>query len=221
MTVTVSFWLFLVLLCLVLFFTLILLSGLDQGHRGYVVANTKVVPLLAPILKRHSNINELLTCTTEPVFQVMMSGGLVFTVPSKDIVITNIEPAKVIASLERKLQQGESLTVSELVTKTGYLPNFCSFLSKNPRVAIEETYKALKDAGFSVHILTGFMPGAEDKIALLASDAFVGWVLVFRRHLLAMPIPNDPRLITKKEHFLCLPKIMRTDSNLRSRFKGK
>lgn len=215
MAQTIPVWWLLISALVIVALVIVVGSMLDQGHRGYVVVSVDVVNILAPILKKHSNIIELVTCTTPPVYQVMMSTGLVITVPMDGAVIKNVEPATTLAVIEESLKPGELLSVNELFAQTGYLPNFCSLLSKNPKLAIEETCKALRGAGFSAHVLHGFMPGAEEKIALVASNAFSGWILVFRRHLLIMPIPDHPRFLTKNEGLISLPRVMRTDSRFR------
>jgi len=55
----------------------------------------------------------------------------------------------------------------------------------------------LKQAGFTATIRDDVMPEVGDKFVLLASNAFDGRVLAFRRHILAMGKPPNKRKLLK------------------------
>jgi hypothetical protein len=194
-------------------------SSLDQGHRCFVVTSTKVIQVLAPILQKHAGLTEIVTCRTPPVDQTMMTSGLVFMTPPQGRMVANVEPATTLALIQKSFPHDYQLSVDDLLTRMSYIPNACSVLSSDPLAAVQETREALLLAGFSAHILVGFMRGQEDEITLIASDAFIGWILVFRRHLIRMTPPGSPHLVTREERLLCLAKVIRTDIRIRAWFK--
>ena len=55
----------------------------------------------------------------------------------------------------------------------------------------------LKQAGFSADIKDNIMPEVGDKFVLLTSNAFDGWILAFRRHILVMGKPPNQRKLLK------------------------
>ena len=75
----------------------------------------------------------------------------------------------------------------------GLAPNALSVVVSDPKASAREAATMLKQAGFTADIKEDIMPEIGDKFVLLASNAFDGWVLAFRRHILAMGKPPNQR----------------------------
>lgn len=72
-------------------------------------------------------------------------------------------------------------------------PNGFSVVVEDPQQSGLKAADILEEAGFSTK--ADHMLGMEGKIFILESDAFEGWVLVFRKHILKMgKISNKRRL---------------------------
>lgn len=73
-----------------------------------------------------------------------------------------------------------------------------SVVVSDPKASARDAATILRQAGFSADIRYDVMPEVGDnKFVLLRSDAFNGWVLAFRRHILAMGSPPNQRKLLK------------------------
>lgn len=71
--------------------------------------------------------------------------------------------------------------------KKEFPPNAVSLVVSNPIESAEWTAGILVTAGFTAKVDKHYMPElGENKFILITSDAFDGWVLIFRRNFLAM-----------------------------------
>lgn len=72
-------------------------------------------------------------------------------------------------------------------------PNGLSLAVRNPLESAHLAALILKSFGFTAEAKE--MTGLERRLVVVTSNAFMGWSLVFRRHILAMgPPPNKRRL---------------------------
>ncbi|MEK9182324.1 MAG: hypothetical protein AAB781_01895 [Patescibacteria group bacterium] len=76
-------------------------------------------------------------------------------------------------------------------------PNGLSVVVSNPKDSALEAATILKQAGFTAIIKDDIMPEMGNKFVLLESNAFDGWVLVFRRHILVLGKPPNQRKISR------------------------
>lgn len=67
--------------------------------------------------------------------------------------------------------------------------NALSIVTRHPRASAREAAAMLHQQGFSATVMENVDPAVGNKLVLLISDAFEGWGLVFRRHLLRMGRP--------------------------------
>lgn len=74
-------------------------------------------------------------------------------------------------------------------------PNAISVVTADPMAAAKFAAKVLTHAGFSATIKENVLREVSDKFVLVASNAFEGWVLAFRRHALKMGKPPNKRRI--------------------------
>lgn len=76
-------------------------------------------------------------------------------------------------------------------------PNGLSVAVSNPKDSALKAADMLKQGGFTAIIRDDIMPELGNKFVLLESDAFDGWVLVFRRHVLVLGKSPNQRKISK------------------------
>ena len=73
-------------------------------------------------------------------------------------------------------------------------PNGLSMAVANPRESANEAVRILRDAGFTTTYRT--FEDLGDNLVVVGSNAFDGWSLVFRRHIVKMGQPPNERRIT-------------------------
>lgn len=95
------------------------------------------------------------------------------------------------------LNDGSTVLIwfEETVTREKLPPNGFSVVSKNPIRDADIAAEFLEQMGYSskVHLL---MPHKTNNIAIVESEAFLGWVLVFRLHSFKMGERPNLRRIT-------------------------
>jgi hypothetical protein len=73
----------------------------------------------------------------------------------------------------------------------GFARNAISVVVRDPRAAARQAAAMLEAAGFTATVIDDLVEPGGDKIAVVASDAFDGWILAVRRHILAMGKPPN------------------------------
>lgn len=72
-------------------------------------------------------------------------------------------------------------------------PNALSLVARRPLARAHAAAEELRNAGFTAEVHPDPGPASDSKLVVVSSDAFDGWVLVFRRHVLAMGSPQRVR----------------------------
>lgn len=135
----------------------------DKGHRIYGVPDERARQVVVSMLGELSHLQEQFTFDSGPTHQTLMWDG--FTVIN--YVDTNIKRDLGITST------GLSVPVSD------------------PLRAANRAVELLRRAGYSAALLANIdkdLPA--NYLVPVQSDAFDGWVIVFRRPLLKMPYPK-------------------------------
>ncbi len=136
----------------------------DRGHRGFAVPSEKAAKVVVEIFES-IGLSERFTFDSGPTHQTLMWDN-----------------ATVIMQLDQSVRD------------LGLAPNFISLPVSNPRARAWQALTMLKEAGFTGDIKENVNPEVGDKLVLLSSNAFDGWVMVFRRHVLAMGMPVKRKL---------------------------
>jgi hypothetical protein len=165
---TVPLWLFLIVLiwgAIVTFLWLVYnpLPFPDRGHRCFAVPDEKTAKLVVSILAKFGRLKEHFTFDPEQTHQTLLSDNTT-------VIISQDEGHNPILAL-----------------------NSLSIVVSNPKKSAQEAAHLLKTAGFETYVHLSAMPEIEGKVVILESDAFLSWVLVFRRHILAMGKPPNMR----------------------------
>jgi len=138
----------------------------DKGHRLYGVPDEHAREVVVQLLKNVARIKEQFTFDSGPTHQTLMWDG--FTV---------------ISYLDRDIRSTFD------VSGTGL-----SVPVKNPQLAATEAVKLLTASGYTAEMLDNVDPELPaNYLVPVKSNAFDGWVLVFRRPLLKMPFPKKRR----------------------------
>ena len=135
----------------------------DRGHRCFAVPNEQAARVVVAILGKLAGLPERFTFDPGPTHQTLLWDNT--TVIIHHDKDSESRPA----------------------------PNGLSVVANDPKASVREAAAMLKQAGFTATIRDDVMPEVGDKLVLLESDAFDGWVLVFRRHILAMGKPPNQR----------------------------
>ena len=136
----------------------------DRGHRCFAVPNERAAKVVVTILGKIAGLPERFTFAPGSTCQTLLWDNMT-------VIIRH---------------EGD-------VRGQGLAPNGLSVVVSNPKASAQEAAAMLKRAGFAATIKDDVIPEADDKFVLLASDAFDGWVLAFRRHVLAMGEPPNRR----------------------------
>lgn len=136
----------------------------DRGHRCFAVPNERAARVVAEILEKIAGLGERFTFDPGPTHQTLLWDN-----------------TTVIIHHDR--------TVRDM----GLPPNGLSVVVKNPKASAREAMAMLEQAGFWARIREDLMLEVGDKFVLLTSNAFDGWVLAFRRHILMMGKPPNQR----------------------------
>jgi len=135
----------------------------DRGHRLYGVADERARRAVVRMLGQVSHLKEQFTFDSGTTHQTLMWDG--FT------VINYLDPAAR-TTLEAA---GTGLSVP----------------AGDPRRAAAEAVKLLRESGYEAEALGDVDPDLpENYLIPVKSNAFDGWVLVFRRPLIKMPFPK-------------------------------
>ena len=137
----------------------------DRGHRCFAVKDIQAQRIVASILKQFG-LPERFTFTAGPTHQTLLWDNTT-------VIIRH---------------EGD-------VRAEGLEPNAISVVVPDPLSAAKFAARALFVAGFKSEVKEGILPEIADKFVLVTSDAFDGWVLAFRRHILAMGPPLNKRKI--------------------------
>jgi len=130
----------------------------DRGHRTYGLPSEATRSVILKVLRNTGGFREQFTFCSGPTKQTLLWDG--FTV-------LNL------------------LDKSKLGNVTG---NAISVPVKDPLAAADEAVKILSESGYvaSVHPIEAVdLP--PNRLVVVDSNAFEGWVLVFRRHVFKMP----------------------------------
>jgi hypothetical protein len=129
----------------------------DRGHRCFGVRDDAAARAVASILGEIGGLPERFTFDSPGVRQTLMWDNAT--------VLLQLAPATRDLVMARN---GISVPVA------------------TPLECAREAATLLQQSGFSAVVREGPEVGLDDKLVVLQSDAFEGWVMVFRRHALAM-----------------------------------
>ena len=165
-------WIFLVVVLWALGVTIFLfvrnpLPFPDRGHRCFAVPNEETARVVVGILAQFGNLPERFTFSPGPTHQALLWDNTT-------VVIWHDKTAE----------------------ERGFPSNGISVVTSNPTWAADRAAAILRKRGYSAKIVKDHMPEVGGKLVVLASDAFDGWVLVFRKHILAMGQPPKKRKLT-------------------------
>ena len=139
----------------------------DHGHRCFAVPNEAAAKVVVGILGKFGGLPERFTFDAGPTHQTLLWDNTTVVIQHDDKVRT-----------------------------MGLPPNAISIVVGTPVHAAEQAADILRMAGFRANVVRNAMPEVADKFALVTSNAFDGWVLAFRRHIVAMgPPPKKRKLI--------------------------
>ncbi len=132
----------------------------DRGHRCFAVPNIKAAAYIGGILRDLGGLSEKFTFFVGGTTQTLFSDNTT-------VLITH----------------DSRHSVEELP------PNALSLVSHDPTVAARAAAQKLQTAGFQAKVHLDVIPTLGDKLVAVSSNAFDGWILIFRRHALAMGKP--------------------------------
>ncbi len=140
----------------------------DRGHRCFAVPNERAAAVVTTILGRFGGVPERFTFDSGPTHQTLLWDNTT--------VIIHFD---------------------QVVRDRGLAMNALSTVVRHPTASAREAATLLQQQGFSATMTDDVDPDVGDKLVLLASDAFEGWVMVFRRHILAMGKPTTRKLLAQ------------------------
>ena len=135
----------------------------DRGHRCFAVTNEDAARVVVAILRDYG-LPERFTFDAGPTHQTLLWDNTT--------VIIHHDQA---------------------IRDQGLSPNALSVVVSDPRVSAWAAAALLERAGFTAIVKDDVIPEAKDKFVLLTSNAFDGWALAFRRHILVMGKPPNQR----------------------------
>src|SRR3989344_1998701 len=136
----------------------------DRGHRCFAVPNEQAARVVVTILGKLAGLPERFTFDPGPTHQTLLWDNTT--------VIIHHDQA---------------------IREQGLSPNALSVVVSDPRVSAWAAAALLERAGFTAIVKDDVIPEAKDKFVLLTSNAFDGWALAFRRHILVMGKPPNQR----------------------------
>lgn len=167
------FWLFICALSVILIWAVVVtvfcfvrnpLPFPDRGHRCFAVPNEQSAKTVVKILDNLAKLPERFTFDVGPTHQTLLWDNTT-------VIIYH----------------------DEIIHSQGLPPNGLSVVVSNPKKSAQEAAMILRQAGFTAIIKDDVMPEVGDKFVLLSSNAFDGWILAFRRHILKMGKPPNKR----------------------------
>ena len=139
----------------------------DRGHRCFAVPSEDAAKVVVSVLEG-VGLSENFTFDAGPTHQTLLSDN-------ETVIISHDQVAG-----EQQLP-----------------PNGLSVVVGDPRASAKGAAAMLERAGFTAFIKYDLDPMLGDKLVVLQSSAFDGWVLVFRRHVLVMGKPPNQRQLMK------------------------
>lgn len=165
----ILFWLFAIVLVWAITVTIFCffrnpLPFPDRGHRCFAVPNENAAKVVVSILGKLAGLPERFTFDPGPTHQTLLWDNTT-------VIIYHDQ------------------TIREQVLA----PNGLSVVVSNPIASAYEAATMLERVGFTATVKENVIPEVGDKFVLLESNAFNGWVLAFRRHVLIMGKPSSKR----------------------------
>ncbi|MDT4955977.1 MAG: hypothetical protein QOJ02_4115 [Acidobacteriota bacterium] len=141
----------------------------DRGHRLYGVKDESARKVVVEMLQNVCHLKERFTFDSGPTHQTLMRDGLT--------VINYLDP---------------EIQVTFNMAGTGL-----SIPVKDPQLAATKAVNFLRESGYAAELINNIDPDLpSNHLALIKSNAFDGWVLVFRLPLIKMPLPKKrPKLV--------------------------
>ncbi len=140
----------------------------DRGHRCFAVPTENAAKVVVAILDKIAGLPERFSFDPGPTHQTLLWDNTTVII-----------------------------YYDQVIHEQGIAQNGLSVVVRNPRASALEAANILKKKGFTANLMSDIMPEVGDnKFMLLSSDAFDGWVLAFRRHILAMGKPPNQRKLT-------------------------
>jgi hypothetical protein len=135
----------------------------DKGHRLYGVPDERARKVVVQLLRSVSHLKEQFTFDSGPTHQTLMWDGMT-----------------VINYLDRGIQERLNIVSTGL-----------SVPVKDPRLAAAKAVELLHESGYTAEMLDNIDTDLPDnQLVPVKSNAFDGWVLVFRLPLIKMPFPK-------------------------------
>lgn len=139
----------------------------DRGHRCFAVPNENAARVVVTILGKLAGLRERFSFDPGPTHQTLLWDNTTVIIYHDPII------------REQELP-----------------PNGLSVVVSNPKESAQEAATMLRHAGFTATIEDSLISGDDNKLIGLSSNAFDGWLMVFRRHILAMgKPPNEHKLL--------------------------
>lgn len=165
----ILFWLFAIVLVWAITVTIFCffrnpLPFPGRGHRCFAVPNENAAKVVVSILGKLAGLPERFTFDPGPTHQTLLWDNTT-------VIIYHDQ------------------TIREQVLA----PNGLSVVVSNPIASAYEAATMLERVGFTATVKENVIPEVGDKFVLLESNAFNGWVLAFRRHVLIMGKPSSKR----------------------------
>lgn len=136
----------------------------DRGHRCFAVPNENAARVVVEILGTLAGLSERFTFDPGPTHQTLLSDNTT-------VIISH----------------------DQIIGREKLPPNGLSVVVSDPKASARKAMVMLEAAGFTAAIQEHIIPEVGDKFVLLTSNAFDGWILAFRRHVLVMGKPLNRR----------------------------
>lgn len=139
----------------------------DRGHRCFSVTSEKAAQTVVKILDNYAGLSERFTFDAGPTHQTLLWDN-----------------TTVIIRMDEEFRKRGDFSLNAL-----------SVPVSDPIWSAEQAVKVLKQNGFSARLVPFKTPdGANDKMVIVECDAFDGWALIFRRHILCMGMPKTRKM---------------------------
>lgn len=142
----------------------------DRGHRHFAVINEKAVEATVVIMDRIGGLPERFTFDPVPTHITLLWDNSTAIIRHDSII-----------------------------KEKGLPPNGISIPVDNPVLKAKEVVEILQDFGFKTKVHYDVLPETKDKFVMITSDAFDGWNLALRKHILKMGHPPNKRILFKKK----------------------
>jgi hypothetical protein len=139
----------------------------DRGHRGFVVPNERAAITVVTILSQ-AGLPEQFSFDSGPIHHTLLWDN-----------------ATAIMRFDESLRQ------------LGIGLNFMSIVVADPGDSATRATTLLEESGFTAKVWRNTNPALGDKLVVVSSSAFEGWVMVFRRHKLLLGAIKRTRLLPR------------------------